>query len=90
MNTEAWDRWGLDYDTAVRRLYVKRDGLPASGVPAFLMLWAQMPLYRLLGQILGLPRIRQIASAAYDHVFAPALYRRHLRRLRKQAIESTN
>ena len=62
----------------------------SSGVPAFLMLWAQMPRYRLLGQILGLPGIRQIASAAYDHIFAPALYRRHLRRLRKQVTHSAN
>jgi predicted DCC family thiol-disulfide oxidoreductase YuxK len=83
LNAETWDRWGLDHDTAARRLYVQRDGVLTSGVPAFLILWAQMPRYRLLGRILGLPGIRHIASAAYDHVFAPALYRAHLRRLRR-------
>jgi len=79
------DEWGLDHDTAARRLYVEHDGVLTSGVPAFLILWAEMPRYRLLAQILGLPGIRQIASAAYDHIFAPALYRSHLRRLQKQA-----
>ena len=85
LNVDAWDQWGLDYDTAARRLYVQHDGMLVSGVPAFLVLWEQMPRYRLLGQIVKLPGIRQIAVAAYDHVFAPALYRAHLLRLRKQA-----
>lgn len=81
LNTEARDRWGLDFDTAARSLYVQHKGVLIAGVPAFLVLWSQMPRYRLLAQIVGLPGIRQIASTAYDHVFAPALYRRHRRRL---------
>jgi predicted DCC family thiol-disulfide oxidoreductase YuxK len=80
LNTDALHRWGIDADTAARSLYVQRDGVIVSGVPAFLVLWSQMPRYRLLARIVGLPGIRQIASAAYDHVFAPALYRRHRRR----------
>ncbi len=83
LNEDGCARWGLDYDTAARRLHVQRDGVLTSGIPAFLILWAEMPRYRLLGRILGLPGIRQMASAAYDHVIAPALYRAHLRRLRK-------
>lgn len=84
LSADACDRWGLDHDAAARRLYVQRDGVVTSGVPAFLLLWAQMPRYRLLARLLGLPVVRHIASAAYDHVFAPALYRAHLRRLRSQ------
>ncbi|WP_273462777.1 thiol-disulfide oxidoreductase DCC family protein [Sandarakinorhabdus limnophila] len=80
LNTDALQRWGIDADTAARSLYVQRDGVIVSGVPAFLLLWSQMPRYRLLAWIVGLPGIRQIASAAYDHVFAPVLYRRHRRR----------
>ena len=87
LNTEARDRWGLDFDTAARSLYVKHDGVLVSGVPAFLVLWSQMPRYQLLAQIVGLPGIRQIASAAYDHVFAPALYRRHRRRLGRKSVD---
>ena len=76
----------MDADTAARRLYVLHDGVLTSGISAFLVLWAQMPRYRLLGRIVGLPGIRQIASAAYDHVLAPVIYRWHLRRLRKQRV----
>jgi len=65
---------------------VLHEGALTSGIPAFLVLWAQMPRYRLLGRIVGLPGIRQIASAAYDHVLAPVIYRWHLRRLRKQRV----
>ena len=86
LNTEARAQWGLDADTAARRLYVLHDGMLTSGIPAFLVLWSQMPRYRLLGRIVGLPGIRQIASATYDHVLAPLIYRWHLRRLRKQRI----
>jgi predicted DCC family thiol-disulfide oxidoreductase YuxK len=85
LNTDALTQWGLDADTAARRLYVIHDGKLTSGIPAFLVLWAQMPRYRLLGWIIGLPGIRQIAGAAYDHVLAPVIYRWHLRRLRRQS-----
>jgi predicted DCC family thiol-disulfide oxidoreductase YuxK len=85
LNTGALARWGLDADQAARRLYVQKDGVLVSGVPAFLLLWAQLPRYRLLARLVGLPGIRQTACAAYDHVFAPLLYRAHRRRLRKPA-----
>ena len=85
LNTDARVQWGLDVDTAARRLYVLHDGVLSSGIPAFLVLWAQMPRYRMLGRIVGSPGIRQIAVAAYDHVLAPVIYRWHLRRLRKQS-----
>jgi predicted DCC family thiol-disulfide oxidoreductase YuxK len=86
LNTDARNQWGLDADTAARRLYVLHDGVMTSGIPAFLMLWAQMPRYRSLGRIVGLPGIRQIAGAAYDYALAPLIYRWHLRRLRKQRV----
>jgi predicted DCC family thiol-disulfide oxidoreductase YuxK len=86
LNTDARNQWGLDADTAARRLYVLHDGVMTSGIPAFLVLWAQMPRYRSLGRIVGLPGIRQIAGAAYDYVLAPLIYRWHLRRLRKQRV----
>ncbi len=84
LNTDAREVWGLDADTAARRLYVLHEGKLTSGIPAFLVLWAQMPRYRWLGRIVGLPLIKQGASAAYDYVLAPLIYRWHLRRLKKQ------
>ena len=88
LNSDARLRWGLDADTAARRLYVLHDGALTSGIPAFLVLWAQMPRYRWLAGVVGLPGIRQIACAVYDVVLAPAIYRWHLRRLRKQPNRS--
>ena len=85
LNSDARAQWGLDADTAARRLYVLHEDKLTSGIPAFLVLWAQMPKYRWLGRIVGLPGIRQVASALYDFVLAPIIYRWHLRRLRKRA-----
>jgi predicted DCC family thiol-disulfide oxidoreductase YuxK len=85
LNSDARGQWGLDADTAARRLYVLHEGTLTSGIPAFLVLWMQMPKYRWLAKVVGFPGIKQIACAAYDHVLAPAIYRWHLRRLRKQS-----
>ena len=81
LNSDARENWGIDADTAARRLYVLHDGNLTSGIAAFLVLWAQMPRYRLLGRFVGLPGVRQVASLAYDHILAPVIYRWHLRRL---------
>lgn len=83
LNSDARSRWGLDSDTAARRLYVLHDGKLTSGIPAFLVLWAQMPRYRWLGRIVGLPVIRHVASVIYDRVLAPLIYEWHLRRQRR-------
>ena len=88
LNTDARDQWGIDADTAARRLYVLHEGVLTSGIPAFLALWAQMPRYRVLGCVVGLPGIKQIAIVTYDHVLAPAIYRWHLRRVKRQANRS--
>jgi hypothetical protein len=88
LNTDACDPWGIDADTAARRLYVLHEGVLTSGIPAFLVLWAQMPRYRLLGRVVGLPGIKQIAITTYDNVLAPAIYRWHLRRVKRQANRS--
>jgi predicted DCC family thiol-disulfide oxidoreductase YuxK len=83
LNSEALVQWGLDADTAARRLYVLHRGTLTSGIPAFLVLWAQMPKYKWLARTVDLPGIRQVASLVYDFVLAPVIYRWHLRRLRK-------
>jgi predicted DCC family thiol-disulfide oxidoreductase YuxK len=88
LNSGARDQWGLDADTAARRLYVLHEGKLTSGLPAFLVLWEQMPRYRWLATVVGLPGVRQIASVMYDHVLAPAIYRWHLRRLRRQTAHN--
>ena len=88
LNSSARAAWGLDADTAARRLYVLHHGTQTSGIPAFLVLWAQMPRYRWLARVVGLPGLRQIASVAYDTVLAPGIYRWHLQRLRRQTARA--
>lgn len=83
LNSDARAAWGIDADTAARRLYVLHEGKLTSGIPAFLVLWAQMPRYRWLARVVGLPGIRHVALQAYDHALAPMIYRWHLRRIRK-------
>ncbi len=85
LNSDARVQWGLDADTAAKRLYVLRDGTLTSGIPAFLVLWSQMPRYVWLARFVGLPGVRQVASVAYDYILAPAIYRWHLLRLQKRA-----
>lgn len=80
--------WGIDEDTAARRLYVLRDGELTSGIPAFLVLWREMPRYRWLAKVVGLPGIKQLASVVYDHALAPLIYRWHLRRKARAATQS--
>ncbi|WP_425091247.1 thiol-disulfide oxidoreductase DCC family protein [Tropicimonas sp. S265A] len=72
--------WGLTADQAARRLHVLHDGEVLSGLPAFRVLWAQMPRYRWLSRVTGWPVIRPAAAAVYDHVLAPLLYHWHRNR----------
>jgi predicted DCC family thiol-disulfide oxidoreductase YuxK len=88
LNSDAREKWAIDSDRAARRLYVLHNGVLTSGIPAFLVLWAQMPRYKWLARLIGLPVVKQIASAAYDHVLAPAIYRWHLRRIRQRTTRS--
>ena len=88
LNGPARAAWGLDEDTAARRLYVLRDGTLTSGIPAFLVLWQEMPRYRWLARLVGLPGIRQAASFLYDYVLAPLIYRWHLRRKARRVSQS--
>ena len=80
LNGDDLADWGLTRDQAARRLYVLREGVMLSGIPAFLTLWQDMPRYRFLARIIGMPGIRHLASGLYDHLLAPLIYRWHLRR----------
>ncbi len=87
LNSEALADWNLDADTAARRLYVLKDGALHSGIPAFILLWRDMPRYRWLARLVALPGVHRLACLAYDHVLAPVIYRWHLRR--KARVTST-
>jgi predicted DCC family thiol-disulfide oxidoreductase YuxK len=80
LNGEGIARWGLDRDTAARRLYVLSDGVLLSGIDAFRALWQEMPRYRWLAWLTGLPGLYRLSDVTYNRVLAPLIYRWHLRR----------
>ena len=79
----ALQAWGITADAAARRFHVRKDGVTHSGIPAFLVLWQEIPRTRWLARLVALPGIRWLATRGYDHLLAPVIYRLHLRRLRK-------
>ena len=81
LNRDALDEWGLTPDAAARRLYVMKDGQLHSGIPAFIVLWQDMPRYRWLARLVALPGVKPLACFTYDYVLAPVIYRWHLRRV---------
>jgi predicted DCC family thiol-disulfide oxidoreductase YuxK len=78
--------WGIDADAAARRLHVLKDGRLLAGIPAFIVLWQEMPRYRWLARVVSLPGVHGLATLAYDRVLAPLIYRWHLRRLKRAAL----
>lgn len=83
-------RWGLTPDQAARRLYVRQGETLLSGIPAFIVLWREMPRYRWLARIVALPGLHRIASWSYDYVLAPVIYRWHLRRVARGVVAGTS
>lgn len=80
LNTDAREAWGMDETTAAKRMHVMHDGKLYSGIDGFRVLWAQMPRYRWLARLTGIPGIYHISCWLYDYALAPTIYRRHLRR----------
>lgn len=80
LNTDEFSAFGITADQAAQRLHVLKDGQVTAGIPAFLLLWADMPRYRWLGKLIALPIIFQISCWGYDKILAPMIYKRHLKR----------
>lgn len=89
LNGEGIARWGIDRDTAARRLYVLSEGELLGGIDGFRALWQDMPRYRWLARVIGVPGIYQGAMFAYDKVLAPLIYRWHLRRVARRERSDT-
>lgn len=75
--------WGMTEKDAAMRLHVRKGGEIYSGVPAFIVLWQDIPQMRWLARLVNLPGVHWVASAVYDHILAPLLYRWHLARMAK-------
>lgn len=87
LNKIDLNEWGVTEDEATRLLHVIHEGQLYSGTTAFLILWEQMPRYRLLAKIGRLPVIYQVADLLYVHVVARIIYNRHLRRKARGLIQ---
>ena len=55
-----------DYKQLLRRLHVEKDGKIFSGAKAFLLVWKNIPKYKVLYSIFSLPIIFQIFSVIYE------------------------
>ena len=61
------DPLGVSQEDALRRLHAQdADGKLHQGVDAFLLIWRQLPRWRLLAFLVSLPIIRQLSSVAYN------------------------
>ena len=75
---------GIDIATLKRRLHViDADGTVHVGVPAFAVLWSEMPRYRWLSRLVRLPVIRTFAAGLYE-VLAALLFAYNRRREARQ------
>ena len=57
-----------DYKQLLRRLHVEKDGKIFSGAKAFLLVWKNIPKYKILYSIFSLPIIFQTFSIVYEIV----------------------
>ena len=77
---ERLAQWQIDPKDAARRLHVRKDGQLYAGIPAFVVLWRELPRYRWLSRVIKLPGVHWLACQVYDHMLAPVLYHLHRRR----------
>lgn len=86
LNNADLDTWGLDADSAARRLHVRDgSGAPVAGLQAFVALWQDLPRLRWLARLLSRPIFRGIAEMIYERLAAPLLFWMHTRRQRRSA-----
>jgi len=77
-------KWGITAKDAAQRLHVRKDGQIYGGIPAFVLLWREIPQMRWLARVVNLPVINWLAVKTYDHILAPLLYRWHITREAKR------
>lgn len=72
--------WGITAEDAAKRFHVRKGGQTYGGIPAFIVLWQDIPQTRWLARLISLPGVHWLACKVYDHIAAPLLYGLHLRR----------
>jgi len=88
--TNAASDWGIGPEVAAKRIHIRHNGKIIDGMPAFLIIWSQIPRYQWLARLLSKPVIRPLSVRLYDHVAAPLLYALHKRRQRRAVTQGNN
>ena len=70
-----------NFDELLRRLHVKKDGKIFSGAKAFLLVWKNIPKYRILYLIFRIPIIFQIFALGYE-IIAFFLYLKNKKQIK--------
>lgn len=79
--TELMNRYRIDLPLARRRVYVlTSSGRMLSGIEALCVVWAGLPNWRWLAQLVRLPLVEPLAARFYDMMLAPMIWRWNLRR----------
>lgn len=79
-NPDDLAKWNVAADEAAKRFHVRKDGEVHAGLPAFIVLWEEIPRTRWLARFFSLPGIHWLANRIYDHIAAPLLFWMHRRR----------
>ncbi|MEM7521143.1 MAG: DUF393 domain-containing protein [Pseudomonadota bacterium] len=79
-NANALMDWNITAEDAAKRFHVRKGGETYAGIPAFIVLWQDIPQMQWLARLVSLPGVHWAACTVYDHIAAPLLYRMHLRR----------
>ena len=74
LNESDLDEWGLSRIEAMSLLHVRHRGEAYEGMAAYLVLWGQMPRYRPLARLFGLPVLRQVSTFLYDQVLSRIMF----------------
>ena len=80
-NKKAKIETNKNYKQLMRRLQVEKDGKIFSGAKAFLLVWKNIPKYRILYSILSLPIIFQIFTIRYE-IIAFFLYLKNKKQIK--------
>ena len=80
-NQNAKIETNKSFKELLRRLHVKKDGKIFSGAKAFLLVWKNIPKYRILYSILSFPIIYHIFSVVYE-IVAFFLYLKNKKQLK--------
>lgn len=76
-NPEILAQYGIGYEAAMRYLHVIDNGKIVVGVPAFAVIWEQLPYYRQLVRIISLPGVMAILDRLY-RIFAKKRFARRM------------